>query len=208
MRTAGALLLALGGLVRAGKYGGAALTWAARDPEGIERFVNANVPAGSDVIGQASLYFYAVERSGSRMIRAERTSYADWATWAPRAAVAPPPPGAPSAGTHALTRRRFFLWQADEAAPTPPNEYVCVDRRLVAVYEPPPTSIGWLGPFDWLAGTPGYPSSSLYELGPACAPAAPRSAQRTPQATEPPPARSSRLASQRLASHSPPKDRG
>lgn len=204
-RLAGVLILALFALVRLGKCSGAALTWTARDPDLIERFVDANVPDGSDVMGKASLYFYAVEEAGSRMLRAEPYSYADWATWAPRATTAPRPPGAPSA---APLTRRFFLWPADDAASAPPPEYECADRRLVAVYEPPLTNIEWLGSFASLIGTPGYPRSNLYELGPSCGPAESHSSRRRRRPEARPLPDSLPPATRQLPSRAPPERRG
>ena len=198
---AGAVLFALDALVRGGKYGGAALTWAARDPERIERFVAVHVPAGSEVIGEPSVYFYAVEASHSRMRQAFPDNYADWATWAPRDTQSP-------ARVGRMERRRFFLWPADQRTFVPPAEYLCHDRRLVAVYEPPPTHIEWMGRLAYLTGTPGYPKSELYELPPDCPRASRPTSRRTPRATQPQPPRSSRLATPPLASHSRPTGQG
>ena len=171
VRLAGSVLLALDALVRMGKYGGAALTWAARDPKRIERFVAAHVPAGSEVFGEPSVYFYAVEASDSRMRQAFPDTYADWAAWAPSET----PPPAPGGTEKTFGGRRFFLWPADTGTFVPPAEYLCADLRLVAVYEPPPTHVEWMGRWASLTGTPGYPKSELYELPPDCPPAMRRS---------------------------------
>ncbi len=168
------VLLGVGLLVRGAKYGGVALTWGARDPETIERFVDDHVPDSSDVMGEASLFYYAVEEAGSRMVWAGHDDYADWTPWAPRDARTPRRVGERGSNDANGPRRRFFLWPADEDAYAPPAQYACADRHLVAVFESPPTHLAWLGPFAKFTGTPGYPTSNLYELGPACQPIASR----------------------------------
>ena len=165
------VLLAADALIRAGKYAGAALTWDARDPARIERFVSEHVPTGSDVVGQASLYFYAVEAAGSRMVAASPYSNAEWTLSAPHDQTPVPATAAASVNVREQLRRRFFLWPLDEKKYARPPELACADQPPIAIFEPPPTHLDWLGPFAAYTGTPGYPASRLSEIEPACPPA-------------------------------------
>lgn len=71
-------LLAFFGTVRVANHVRAAITWTARDPVRIEGFVRAYVPPGSVVVGPHFLYFFPVERAGSRYRTANQVSWADW----------------------------------------------------------------------------------------------------------------------------------
>jgi 4-amino-4-deoxy-L-arabinose transferase-like glycosyltransferase len=166
------VLLTADAFIRAGKYAGAALTWSARDPARIERFVSQHVPTGSDVVGNASLYFYAVEAAGSRMLAASPYSNADWALAAPREKTRPRGATTSGAKISEQPRRRFFLWPMDESAYARPPEFACADRPI-AMFEPPPTRLAWLGRFAEYTGTPGYPASTLFEMGRGCQPGVP-----------------------------------
>ena len=131
------VLLAADAFIRAGKYAGGALTWAARDPALVERFVSQHVPTGSDVVGHASLYFYSVEAAGSHMIAASPYSNADWALSAPREETSSRAVAASSANVQEQPRRRFFLWPLDEKKYARPPELACADQPPIAIFEPP-----------------------------------------------------------------------
>ena len=129
-----AVLLVADVAVRTGRYVRLAAVWPGTDPEQVERFVKAHVPPGSDVVGEESFYFFAVERAGSHYLFTTRSS-ADWTRWVPesdpsRAA------GAPRAvGPHAA---RFLVWPADEARYPVPPYLACARGDAVAVFDPLP----------------------------------------------------------------------
>ncbi len=150
------LFLVLAG-VRMGKVVHAGVTWDARDPANVDRFVASHVPAGSRVIGPGPDFFFAVERAGSRYMSFPQVSLADWARWV-HYKDAPARLPVPSAD--------FLLWRNDEGPPPP--RIACAIQRLVATYEPPPPnipSLGWVTETDPYAG---YPKTSLYALGGGC----------------------------------------
>jgi hypothetical protein len=151
-----ALLIALGA-VRGAKVVHAGITWDARDPANLDRFVVQHVPAGSRVIGPGPDFFFPVERAGSRYVSLPQISLADWSRWVHHR-VFPAPLPVPSGD--------FLLWRNEEGPPPP--HVACAIRRLVATYQPPPpniASLAWAIESDPYAE---YPKTSLYALGARC----------------------------------------
>jgi hypothetical protein len=163
----GTAWLALGlllcfGAVRAGKIVRAGVTWSARNPARLERFIQTHVPPGSEVMGPLQNYFFAVEMSGSRYLTAGQVSAADWARWIPEIEHREAPK---------LSDRisaRYLLWPADESRYAMPGPIACARGDMIAAYQPPPDDIpalSWLVKNDPQAG---YPTTFLYTLKERC----------------------------------------
>jgi hypothetical protein len=156
-----ALLLCFGG-VRAAKLVRAGVTWSARSPARLERFIKTHVPPGSEVMGPHQDYFFAVERSGSRYLMAEQVSAAHWARWIPEIEHRLPQKKSERIGA------QYLLWPADESRYAIPPLIACARGDVIAQYEPPPDDIpalAWLVKGDAQAG---YPSTLLYPLKERC----------------------------------------
>jgi hypothetical protein len=160
------LVVAVAGLLafdigaRALDYIRVASTWSARDPDRIRAFIAQRVPPRSDVIGPEDLYFWPVERSGSRYFSIWPESWADWTRWVPQiepSAVGPRP------RRRSLTLR-FLIWPAGEGLLP---EYACAHDHVVGVFKPPPDDIA-LPKRLTTASDRRFPASVLYALGPQC----------------------------------------
>jgi len=148
-----ALMLAFGAM-RTGKHVRTAVTWSARDAGRMDAFVAAHVPPGSVVIGPHYLYFFPVERAGSRFRSASAQNWADWTQWIDAA----PPPETINAGAPV-----FMLWPDDRDlifGPAPPG--ACAGGEATATYEPPPDDLPRLS--AWTAGDDlrEYPRATLF----------------------------------------------
>ena len=151
--------------VLAFRYVRVAATWDARDPEPLNRFVAAYVPAGSAVIGPEAPYFFPVERSGSRYRTMSPRSWADWARWVP--IVEPEAMLLARQRLVAPAGQRFLLLPTDDDFPP---EYECARAHLVAVFHPAANWMSRLGPIGRVnaADNLGYPETSLYRLPQNC----------------------------------------
>jgi hypothetical protein len=136
-----------------------AATWEARDPAPLTEFIRHQVPPGSSVVGPNALYFFAVERAGSRYRSFIASSHADWARWATRFEAFAPPA---HRGGVSPESSRFFIWQAGDEVP---GEYACAVR--VAGYVAPRHDLQVLGALgeSWDVG---FPSTDLYQLPRDC----------------------------------------
>lgn len=162
--TAIVILLAAQTSIVAGRYALLTVTWAAHDPEPLNAFVERFVPAGSAVVGPDAPYFFAVERTGSRLHTVSPRSPADWARWVPILE----PASTQLAGRFPVSvpRDRFLIWPVEDDVP---ENYRCALGSLVATYEAPRPGAWWP---TWIARAaeryPGYPSTRLYRLVPGC----------------------------------------
>jgi hypothetical protein len=160
-RLAVALLLCFA-VVRTGKLVRAGVTWSARNPARLERFIEVNIPPGSEVMGPLQDYFFAVERNGSRYLAAQQVSAADWARWIPVIEQRPPP------GPTRRITAQYLLWPADESRYAIPSSIACARGAMIAVYQPPPDdlpALSWLVKDDPQSG---YPLTFLYPLKQRC----------------------------------------
>lgn len=156
-------LLAFFGTVRVAKHVRAAITWTARDPVRVEGFVRAYVPPGSVVVGPHFLYFFPVERAGSRYRTANQVSWADWTQWIPPGdrSLQPLP--------RDRARQRLILWPTDETlvfGQAPRGR--CGVGAAVATYEPPPPDLPGLSGVAALDDLRGYPRATLYRTNDQC----------------------------------------
>ena len=127
------------------------MSWPARNPDYVEAFIRANVPAGSRVYGPPEYYFYVVERAQSTYRYAEEWTTPGLARVAIeyRAQVQPPK----------VYLSTFLLWPRDLALPQRFNGR----SDLVATLAPPLIKQSWIGriapPY-----TGGFPPTSLYKV--------------------------------------------
>jgi hypothetical protein len=137
-----------------------ASTWAARDTDSLEAFLQAHVPSAADVIGPFDAYFFAVEQAGAHFWVVSPQSWADWARWVPRidpAGVGPLPRA--RAGSS-----RFLIWQAERELPA---RYACARSHLIGTYTPAPTH--WFAnPILPQGADTGYWLTDLYQLPDDC----------------------------------------
>ncbi|HEY2434022.1 MAG TPA: hypothetical protein VGI12_15210 [Vicinamibacterales bacterium] len=148
------LLCLLFGGVRAAKIVRAAITWDARDPSKLARFVADHVPPGSRVLGPGPDLFLPVERAGSRYYSVPQLSFADWSRWSHPEA---------QGKAVALPAADFLIWRTRDG--DPPRDVACFGLGPVATYHPPPVTLprlAWILAADPFAG---YPETTLYALG-------------------------------------------
>ena len=158
-------LCAFGGL-RAAKYARGAATWTGRDPEPLRAFIASHVPAGSTVVGMEQMYYFAVERAGSRYLTSDTVSWADWTRWIP--AIEHRPPGAVR-----MPRGDFLVWPAPgERYYEFPSYLECARSHRVATFRPPPPDWPSLLMFSNDDHVVDYPESDLFRLSEACPPRA------------------------------------
>jgi hypothetical protein len=157
-----AVLVAADVAVRTGRYVRLASVWRGTDPESIERFVRAHVPAGSDVLGEERFYFFAVERAGAHYLFASPLNSPDWSR---RVIAFDPAAGVPPGATDRAPAARFLIWPADEAQYPLPQNLACAHERVVAVFDPSTPRPRRLGPIPIDPRLPlVYPKTVLYGL--------------------------------------------
>lgn len=158
------LLLAIDTADLAFRATAVAATWAARDPDPVNAFIAAYVPARSAVIGAEAPFLFPVERNFSRYRTVSPRSWADWARWVP--IVEPKATLAARAIPVEEPVARFFIWQNDSPLP---DGYACAAPHAVAAFEPAPIA-SWTPRWmrTLLGPEPGYPAATLYRLPDDC----------------------------------------
>ena len=137
--------------IRTAKFAEIYTSWPARNPDYVEAFIRANVPAGSRVYGPPEYYFYVVERAQSTYRYAEEWTTPGLARVAIeyRAQVQPPK----------VYLSTFLLWPRDLALPQRFNGR----SDLVATLAPPLIKQSWIGRIA-PSYTGGFPPTSLYKI--------------------------------------------
>lgn len=151
-----ALFVVAEGAVRLTRYARVAVTWPARDPAPLARFISTHVPRGSAVWGPDYFFIYAVEQAGSRYLTSSGISGADWARLVPQ--TQPARQVDPRAS-------RFLLWPDGDDLPT-----MCPGSQAVARFDVPADHRNLLRMFGRLANSlpDTYHSTELYRLPPGC----------------------------------------